>query len=283
MEAVRQRIEFNFGGKKISPALGNLKLVQDCSVALLNHFNDICKKHDIKYWLDSGTLIGCVRHNGFIPWDDDIDVCMLREDYEKLHSVLDLEFKDGFKYAQSECLRLFYKNTPAQVDVFPIDVGYKKEVLQGEEKRSFIQILNRLKFEVRFEWENLPLQLPVCSKEDVEKVLSQKNVLFNDCPPVEKGFLFFGIETSVKNRCLFAWEDVFPLKEVNFLGIDSYIPQNESYYLFSMYGDFMEIPSNAKPEHSDIMARLTTESYKNCQELIKKYYPGNDVEVKDPH
>lgn len=255
--------------------------MQDSSVALLNHFNDICKKRDIKYWLDSGTLLGYVRHNGFIPWDDDIDVCMLREDYEKLPSVLDLEFKGGFKYVQSECVRLFYKNTPAQVDVFPIDVGYKRKVLQGEERRRFIQILNRLKSMVRFEWGNSPLQLPVCSKEDVEKVLSQKNVLFNDLSPVENGFLFWGIETNVRNRCLFDWEDVFPLKEVSFLGIDSYIPQNESYYLFSIYGDYMAIPPHTKPEHSDIMARLTTESYKNCQELIAKYYPRSKEERSD--
>lgn len=49
---------------------------------LLRVFDEICRKNNLKYWLDGGTLIGAIRHNGFIPWDDDIDVAMLSDDYE---------------------------------------------------------------------------------------------------------------------------------------------------------------------------------------------------------
>lgn len=60
--------------------LGQAKLVM---LKLLRVFDEICRKNNLKYWLDGGTLIGAIRHNGFIPWDDDIDVAMLSDDYEK--------------------------------------------------------------------------------------------------------------------------------------------------------------------------------------------------------
>ena len=61
-----------------------LRDVQLIELEILLKFDYICKKYNLKYQLMSGTLLGAVRHKGFIPWDDDIDVCMLRKDYDKL-------------------------------------------------------------------------------------------------------------------------------------------------------------------------------------------------------
>ncbi|WP_251197735.1 LicD family protein [Anaerotardibacter muris] len=63
--------------------------VQKVEVALLEEFADICEAHGLKYYLAYGTLIGAARHEGFIPWDDDVDVMMPREDFEKLLSHFD--------------------------------------------------------------------------------------------------------------------------------------------------------------------------------------------------
>ena len=52
---------------------------------LLAEFDRVCRKHDINYQIFAGTLLGAVRHEGFSPWDDDVDVCLLRGDYEKLY------------------------------------------------------------------------------------------------------------------------------------------------------------------------------------------------------
>lgn len=68
-----------------------LKSVQKVELEILLKFDSICKKYNIRYQLFSGTLLGAIRHKGFIPWDDDIDVCMLRDDYEMFLRKCDIQ------------------------------------------------------------------------------------------------------------------------------------------------------------------------------------------------
>ena len=84
-EALRQR--FNPDGSL-------LRRQQMRMLEILLEVDRICKKHDIQYWLSSGTLIGAARHKGFIPWDDDLDIEMLWPDYQRLMRVLPEELPD---------------------------------------------------------------------------------------------------------------------------------------------------------------------------------------------
>lgn len=60
-----------------------LQQLKELQIQILDHVAEFCCTHQINYWLDSGTLLGAIRHKGYIPWDDDIDLGMLRDDYDK--------------------------------------------------------------------------------------------------------------------------------------------------------------------------------------------------------
>lgn len=61
----------------------NVEELKHTQLEILTYVADFCEQNGITYWIDSGTLLGAIRHGGYIPWDDDIDVGMLREDYDK--------------------------------------------------------------------------------------------------------------------------------------------------------------------------------------------------------
>ena len=77
---------------------GRLDAIQKMQLAYLLEVDRICKKHRIKYFLGGGTLLGAIRHNGFIPWDDDADIMMLREDYDRFAEVAQQELPAGMTF-----------------------------------------------------------------------------------------------------------------------------------------------------------------------------------------
>ena len=84
--------------------------LQSKLVEMLEWFHDFCKKNDLRYYIIAGTMLGAVRHGGFIPWDDDIDVGMPRKDYEKLRQISAEQQKEKymFEYPSKENSRFPY-------------------------------------------------------------------------------------------------------------------------------------------------------------------------------
>ena len=78
---------------------GKLQRLKDIEIDILAEIDRICKKHDIKWFLAGGSLLGAVRENKSIPWDDDLDIGMLREDYDKFRKVFEKEMGEQFSYS----------------------------------------------------------------------------------------------------------------------------------------------------------------------------------------
>ncbi len=79
-----------------------LDKIQKVELDMLRDFDAMCEKHGIQYFAVGGTTIGCVRHKGFIPWDDDIDIGMVREDFEKFLRVANTEYGDKYSVLNFE-------------------------------------------------------------------------------------------------------------------------------------------------------------------------------------
>lgn len=117
--------------------------LKQIELEILKVFHEYCAKHSLQYYLIGGALLGAVRHRGFVPWDDDIDVGMLREDYERLKKIWDRDPIDGYFLQYNETdpafargiIKLRLNNTKViefssrnvkmhngiYIDIFPID------------------------------------------------------------------------------------------------------------------------------------------------------------------
>ncbi len=84
------RCDFRVGSKR--------KKVWAREIEIIDIFDGICKKHGLRYWATHGTLLGAIRHQGFIPWDDDVDLVMPREDYEAARRIMAEELPDPFEW-----------------------------------------------------------------------------------------------------------------------------------------------------------------------------------------
>ena len=123
-----------------------MKRVWAKELELLYVFSRVCEEHNLSYFLDGGTLLGAVRHKGFIPWDDDVDVIMPREDYDKLAQIADQVFQYPY----------FYQSTLTENGFFRVHAQ-----LRHSESTGFIPIdrnkdINRGIFLDIFVLDNIP-------------------------------------------------------------------------------------------------------------------------------
>lgn len=249
-----------------------LRRLQLTELEILDEIVRICDKFNLKYYLAGGTLLGAVRHQGFIPWDDDIDISMPRSDYEKFIKIAPKELSNKYFLDSYETNKKYWqpfakvrKNNTIMlekvvenynthhgiwVDIFPIDnldADKMDQVNIIKDKYEKLFTLIAVKLGINYYNEN-KIKKKILSALLFfvpKKILTNKLTKLISSNKNEKskylicycGFYINNMEKERNNR-----SDIFPLKKIEFEGKKYNCPNNCDKYLKDKYGNYMELP-----------------------------------------
>lgn len=242
------------------------KKIWAISLDLLIQVDRICRKHNLKYFMAFGSLLGIVRHNGFIPWDDDLDICMTREDYEKFIEIAPKELADPyflqvsgkdydyfFSFAKlrnsnttgaNYTFRYCKFNQGLGIDIFALDNYHQNE---SESERM------QLKKLFMENSANMRRSNPNPSPADVKRInefpirspseiLAEINAIFEYANRKDSNYCIPSITIYDTHKMIYKWADILDLTDVDFYGYRFLIPKNFNTILTTTYGDYMQFP-----------------------------------------
>ena len=225
---------------KLPPTTGLLRKVQLADTELLRIIADILTKNGLRYWLDYGTLLGAVRHKGFIPWDDDLDIAMPRTDFEKaimiLPAILD-SYDVGCKiaYGQSSPGRFWVNiwNAGLILDIVAFDSVSADSYYSLDDLQK--KLLECRKYYVKYP--NKTFEEYKEKREELIGCYSEENAIWFHNPEYDRDF------STYRDSA------IFPLNELEFEGYKFFCPRNHDVYLSAWYGDYMQLPKSGILHH----------------------------------
>ena len=258
-------------------ATGSLRIMQLADVKLLKIVDLICNKYGLEYWIDSGTLLGAVRHKGFIPWDDDTDICMDRDNYIRAREILP---KICASYGidaieDTECrggrigIGYKHKNTGIWIDVLPqnyssmdISIQENRVLLESQVKRYHKKYTKRLKH-----------------NSDMNKLASfRKKIIPSSCEKKDAKSLIAYSEFWSR-PILFQYSDIFPLQRIQFEDIELSCPKNFENYLTEEYGNYYQYPRKGILSHDEGRGRLDSWAQRSGTDMVNILCELDDIYV----
>jgi len=223
---------------------------------MLIEFDAICEKYHLIYWLDSGTTLGVVRHQGFIPWDDDIDISMPQEDYKKFAQIAKNELSKNIFFQNTQTDKNFpfdymkLRSTKATIIEFH-EVNKKIKYHQG----LFIDIFPMLtvKNSIFYLWyyKNIFKLIRMLSAKKLNFILLRSFFIWT-LDKMHQGWEKEDLKVIYSAKmpdiaASFEIKKIFPLKKMLFEGIHFYMPNSPQHYLENIYSfNYMELPSPEK-------------------------------------
>ena len=253
--------------ERFNPDGSQLRKHQMRMLDMLIYFDNVCKEHNIKYWINSGTLLGAVRHGGFIPWDDDLDITMLRDDYKKLELIwLDSDYflqtyksdpfyvvpyakmrdKNSIIKEHSQDANYTYKGI--YIDIFVMEAcPHWAAYISGHVCWIILKLGSRAKSKLSksiFYILKKTFYLSIGVLRPILRMFASKNILR------------FSYGSAFSNYTLL-YDKVFPLSEIEFEGHSFPSPNNPDNCLRRFYGDYLCLPDlNALQPHLTEMSFL---------------------------
>lgn len=273
--------------RSLPQATGTLRKIQLAGLILLIKFDQICRDNNIEYWISFGTLIGAVRHNGFIPWDDDTDVGMLREDIYKLQNALkdnkDFYVDEFYAVRHSFPSNLNHnyqfhfakKGTPYSLDIFVYDYTDKLdntviEKLKNTKKQMGDESLSLVsRIDTKIKEREKSKQYGDEFQKLFEKYYCEQKRIIGDVE--QRKYMIWAIDNTMyapAYRSYLPTTYVFPLTEIEFEGHSFMAPNDPEAYANILFKDIYRIPDDIL---SHTHFTLTDKQIDILNEVIEEY------------